>query len=399
MGIRDKTKRAFQIIQDKGTLGLIHHVRKSYRLGKYRRRGQKLNSKFGWRSNRHIVVIESDDWGAERVAGPDAVKELEGTNYFPRNSHIIHDGLETADDVTKLCDVLNNYRDIHGNPAVLTANFVLSNPDFSAIKKDMYTKFHAKPIDQGWNHEPNSEALWKSYKEGISSGVIVPQLHGIRHCCSDAWLKNLRSGDKLLLKAFDLKMIGEIESGLRIGGLSLGPIYHADNDRIRQLVSDGVRAFVRIFGAESRTTIAPCYGWRSPETELALLDNNIYVMQGREYQHLPNGKMKSHYTGEYDSTGMLYLCRNCILEPLSDRTNIEDCIAQISQAFQKGLPAIICTHRYNYTSRVSSKVRDRGLLILDDVLRQATKIFPDIEFLSSDKLGLEIINDDKKIKM
>jgi hypothetical protein len=212
------------------------------------------------------------------------------------------------------------------------------------------------------------------------------------------WLKNLRSGDRLLWKAFDFRMVGEIGNRMGIGGLSLGPIYYADNDRIRKLVSEGARTFVRIFGVESRTTVAPCYGWRSPETELALLDNNICVMQGREYQHLPNNKMNLHYTGEYGSTGMLYLCRNCTLEPLSDHTEVEDCIAQISQAFRKGLPAIICTHRYNYTSRISSKVRDRGLLVLDGVLRQATKMFPDIEFLSSDKLALEIINDDKKLK-
>ncbi|MFH0982610.1 MAG: hypothetical protein V2A79_13890 [Planctomycetota bacterium] len=40
---------------------------------------------------------------------------------------------------------------------------------------------------------------------------------------------------------------------------------------------------------------------------------------------------------------------------------------------------------------MATHVRDRGLAILDGVLREVTRRFPEVEFLSSDKLALRIL--------
>ncbi len=371
---------------------VVRRVRKSQRLRWYRRRGRILNYRYGWRTKRLILVIESDDWGAEHIPGPKAFEKMKKTGLLCSDSHGMYDGLETADDIDKLCDILSSHKDSDGNPAVITANFIMANPDFSAIRESHYSNFKAKPIDVGWSHEPTVKTLWQKYRTGINCGLIVPQLHGIYHFCPAEWMERLRQQDPATLQAFYLQMIGEKEDAAGIGVQSMAPIYHGTAEAIKQFVADGTQTFKRIFGMNSVTTIAPCYAWRSRETEESLLTHNICAMQGREYQYLPDGGVKLHYTGERDPGGMLYLVRNCMLEPISAGTTVEQCVGQISWAFQHNFAAILCSHRLNYTSRVSTDTRDKGLMVLDGVLKQVKQKFSNVEFLSSDKLALRILS-------
>jgi len=392
MEVMKKAQIFLRVLRQNGMAAVFRRVHKSQRLRWYRRRGQKLNCRFGWRSQRPILVIESDDWGAEHIPGPKALAAIKAVDGFPAESVSNFDSLETAEDVERLCDVLNSCEDGDKKPAVITANFVMANPDYSAIRENDFRVFKPKLIDEGWNHEADGQALWREYRAGIENNLIVPQLHGIVHFCPDEWLQRLRQADAVSLKAFDWKMIGEHEDAAGIGIQSMAPIYHADAKVIKQLVNDGAQAFKRIFGMDSITTIAPCYGWRSPETEQAFLAHNIRVMQSREYQHLPGGNVKLHYTGERGPGGMLYLVRNCMLEPISAGTTVEQCISQIVWAFEHNFPAILCSHRINYTSRVATEVRDKGLAVLNSVLKQVKEKYSDVEFLSSDELVLKILS-------
>lgn len=396
MSLMKKAQIFVRVLQQNGISGVFSRISKSQRLRWYRRRGQRLNYRYGWRSKRPVLVIESDDWGAEHIPGPEVLAKMKKIGLLGSDSHSMFDSLETTGDVDKLCGVLSSYKDGDGNPAVMTANFIMANPDYSAIKDSGYSSFKSKPIDSGWNHEPEAETLLQKYREGIKSGVIVPQLHGMLHFCADIWMESLRQGDQQTLKAFDLQMIGEKEDASEIGIQSMSPIYHSSAEAIKQLIDDGTEAFNRIFGNDSITTVAPCYGWRSDETEGLLLSRNVLAMQGREYQHQPDGSMKSHYLGEYGVGGILYLVRNCILEPIGANTKVEQCVGQILWAFQHDLPAIVCSHRINYTSRVASSVRDKGLAVLDGVLKQVTEKYSDVEFMSSDKLALRILSDNQQ---
>jgi len=395
MSLMKKAQIFVRVLHQKGISGVFCRISRSQRLQWYRRRGKRLNYRYGWRSKRPVLVIESDDWGAEHIPGPEVLAKMKKIGLRGTDSHGMFDGLETADDVDKLCDILSSYKDGDGNPAVMTANFIMANPDYSAIKDSGYSGFKSKPIDSGWNHEPEAKTLLQKYREGIKGGVIVPQLHGMLHFCTDIWMENLRQSDQQTLKAFDLQMIGEKEDASGIGIQSMSPIYYSNAEVIKQLIDHGTGAFNRIFGKDSITTVAPCYGWRSNETEELLLSRNVLAMQGREYQHQPDGSMKLHYLGEYGVGGILYLVRNCTLEPIGADTTVEQCVGQIKRAFQHGLPAIVCSHRINYTSRVASEVRDKGLAVLDGVLKQVTEKYGDVEFMSSDKLALRILSENQ----
>ena len=393
MGLISKAGIALSTFRQSGVSGVIRRFGKSQRLQWYRWRGQRLNYRLGWRTKRPILVIESDDWGSEHIPGPKAIEKMKEMGLFLSDSHGMFDSLETADDIDKLCDILNSHKDGDGNPAVMTANFIMANPDYVAIRESNYSSFKAKPIYSGWNHEPDAKTMLQKYREGINCGVIVPQLHGMLHFCPDVWMENLCRGDPETLKAFDLQMIGEKEDASGIGIQSMSPIYHESGQAIRQLVREGIETFRSCFNIDSFTTIAPCYCWRSDETEQALLACGIRVMQGKEYQYLPDGSVRPHYIGQRGPGGILYMVRNCVLEPISAGTTVEQCISQIEWAFQHSLPAVLCSHRTNYTSRVATEVRDKGLAVLDGVLKQVKEKFGDVEFLSSDKLALRILSE------
>ena len=366
-------------------------MRARWRKSWYGWRSRSLNYKKGWRSKQPILVIESDDWGAEHVPGADALEEMKkGTSAF-ESCYLNYDGLERPEDIERLCEVLRTYRDANGRPAVMTMNFVMANPDFKAVEQSGYSVFRAKTIDEGFNHEPEGDRLRKSYRRGIEGGMLVPQLHGQLHFCPDDWLERLRQGEAGTLKAFKLRMVGENSNANGIGIQSMAPIYHTSKESIRHLVEEGVRTFRQVFNMSSLTTIAPCYAWRTPETEQALLSNGVLAMQGREYQCLPNGSVKPHYSGELGPGGILYMIRTCRLEPISARTSVDECFAQIRDAFARRVPAVLSSHRVNYTSRVDRSIRDKGLATLNGVLKRVTQAYPDVEFLSSDKLALRIL--------
>jgi len=393
MSFSSKVQTALVTFRRDGASEVTRRLRKSVRMRWHRRRGRTLNYKKSWRTKQPVLVIESDDWGAEHIPGPNALREIQEAGFLFEASYHDYDGLETPEDVDRLCELLSNYRDGNGNPAVLTANFIMANPDFTAIKETEYTVFKAKTIDRGWNNEPDSNALWHSYRKGIKEGVFVPQLHGIRHFNPEQWLEKLRCGDSATLKAFSLQTIGENEYPSEIGTESMGPIYHGNDQAIQELVSEGIETFSTCFNMDSFTTIAPCYGWRSPETEEALLSHGVQAMQGGVSQYLPNGKVKLHYLGEHGPAGMLYMVRTCRLEPISAGTSVEECFAQICDAFARNIPAVLGSHRINYTSRVDVRIRDKGLAVLDGVLKRVIQAYRNVEFLSSDKLALHILQE------
>ncbi len=369
-------------------LKTISRIRKSLRIRYHQKLSKYLTQKNGWRSENPILVIESDDWGAEHVPSYDVIKKVLAGG---EPSDYDFDGLESSDDIEKLCDILSSCRNLKGNRPVFTANFIMSNPDYLEIKKSDYKSFVYKTISDSFNHEVNSSVLWKSYKQAISRGLFVPQLHGLFHFNVRRWMEKIKNQEPDTMKAFDYMMVGrtEDESGIGISGMA--PIYHAEEQEIRKLIEAGTKLFENVFGIKSFTSIAPCYAWASPLTELLFRQFGVNAIQGKEFQYLPNKKIKSHYLGEIGPGGVIYLTRNCVLEPVVGKTTAKECFKQITFAFRNNLPAIICSHRINYTSRVNKEKRELGLKTLHEVLQKVVVCFPNVEFLSSDQLAKKIL--------
>ena len=75
-------------------------------------------------------------------------------------------------------------------------------------------------------------------------------------------------------------------------------------------------------------------------------------------------------------------------EPFEDARHdwVGQAIGQIREAFFFNTPAIVSTHRVNYVGGLDVANRDRNLALLDKLLLEIQKRWPDVEYMSSDEL-------------
>ena len=88
----------------------------------------------GWRTKRHIVVIESDDWGSIRMSSLENFnKMLKAGMREDRNHYNTYDALESNTDLEELYNVLLKFKDSTGRHPVMTGVTVVANPVFDKI--------------------------------------------------------------------------------------------------------------------------------------------------------------------------------------------------------------------------------------------------------------------------
>ena len=205
----------------------------------------------------------------------------------------------------------------------------------------------------------------------------------------------LRANDPEIIWAFDHQMISTadaVEERNHYAYMDAFNYKMKDSNDVHTIVREAVQLFESIFGFSSRTFVASCYVWNQA-LEYALKQNGISCMQGSWYQWIPSEteagmfEKKVHYNGNI-TEGELHLVRNCLFEHslFGDDSCIDQCLKQIASAFRWGQPAIICSHRVNYMGRIDQSNGDKGLQLLDSLLQQILKLWPDVQFISSDKL-------------
>jgi hypothetical protein len=102
-------------------------------------------------------------------------------------------------------------------------------------------------------------------------------------------------------------------------------------------------------------------------------------------------KKVDKFWGDQDKYGMTYWRRNCIFEPYKGNKNpIDSCLEEIEIAFKCGKPAVISSHRINYTSRIDENHRNNSLALLDNLLTKIIEKYPDVEFMNSEQLAKTI---------
>ena len=139
-----------------------------------------INERRGWKTDRHIVVIESDDWGSIRTSSLQALGRLKdkGVN-FSDASFNRYDTLATNDDLELLMEVLSSIKDIKNNPAKITFNCCLTNPDFDKIKASNYTQYYyeligdAVPVREVIGLKGDEEGVMVITREEFYSGAYL----------------------------------------------------------------------------------------------------------------------------------------------------------------------------------------------------------------------------------
>ena len=364
----------------------------------------------GWRTDRHLVVIESDDWGSVRMPSREVYEQFlkEGIR-VDRDPYCRYDNLATKEDLEILFETVASVRDKNGRPAVLTADTVVANPDFRKIREADFREYYYEPITVTMKNSPAHANVFEVWKEGMEAGVFHPQFHGREHLNVQKWLNVLREGkDRITRRAFDLGTFGLTSHvSPEIQGNYMGAFDSAlqeDVERYGVIIREGLDLFESLFGYRSSSFIATTYTW-SPLIEPYLKSNGVKYLQGLVTQHIPLDKghtfvyKKTNFQGRRSSSGLIYLMRNCFFEPAQygDKYDfVDECLSRIKCAFRWGKAAVICAHRLNFIGNIDSTNRDKNIVMFRKLLAEIVKHWPDVEFVTSDELG-QLVEKRKKV--
>lgn len=354
----------------------------------------------GWRTNRKIVVIESDDWGSIRMPSRQVYDTLKNEGFkVDQDPFLKYDSLASESDLTNLFEVLSSVKDKNGDHARITANTIMANPDFEKIRAADFSTYYFEPFTKTLSRYPNHTKSFALWKEGMNSGIFHPQFHGREHINVGRWMKALQNNDSNMRRAFDLEMISisSEPSEMRFGYMEALDYFSPEEKAEKPaIVEEGLELFHQTFGYASRSFIASCYVWDN-EIEHVLHKNGVQFIQGVAQQLLPNTKNDAHsfkksyhYIGQKNKMSQLYLTRNAYFEPCllpDDTDHIGYCMKRMEIAFKMKKPAIIASHRLNYIGGIHSENRDRNLKIFRDLLFKITQKWPEVEFMTSDELG------------
>lgn len=346
-----------------------------------------------YRTDRHIVVFESDDWGSIRMSGKTAWDKLLAQGYsVNKRPYERFDILESVEDIEALFDILRKYADSQGHHPVLTANMLMTNPDFEKIRENGFSQYVYEPIEATYNRYYGNSKVLDLMREGKTEGLFMPQSHGREHFNVAKWMKSLQSRDEDTMTAFDYNMCGIApKAHPELGNQMMGAL-RASSEReqieMEHMVEEGLKLFEELWGFSSKTFVAPTYAWND-RIEQVLARGGVKLIQAARASK-PTFKQSSkyYYSGQKNKNGLIYSVRNCIFEPANASGDEADrTLSQIEHAFRHNRLAIVCTHRINYVGGLHEQNRTKNLQLLDKLLQSIVNQWSDVSFLSSDKLA------------
>ena len=350
----------------------------------------------GWRTNKKIIVFESDDWGSIRMPSLKAFKklkfaglDLKGTDAERYNKN---DNLATKTDLENLFEILLKYKDTNGNHPVITAVTIVANPDFRRIKESDFQEYYYEPFTETLKKFPGCEQSFEFWRKGMENHIFIPQMHGREHLNVTAWMKALREGDKHTLLAFEEGVTGFVPS-------MYPKVYYQaaflpgephETDLHKQIIIEGLTLFEQLFGYKAKYFVPP-NGPFNNTLNSVLVENGITCRSSAKIQNEPlgNGKYRKviHWLGQRDKSGLKYITRNCFFEPNTPRKDwVDSCKNDIKISFNWSKPAIISSHRVNYIGSLNPPNRDNGLKQLDNLLKKIIKTWPDVKFITTTEL-------------
>ena len=367
---------------------------------------RNLTNALGWKTNRKIIVIESDDWGSIRMPNQKVRENFIKKGYdLGNNPYCKYDTLANTDDLNALFDVLTKFKSDSGHHPKITFNTVVANPDFEKIRASNFKEYSYEPFTTILKNYYPKEDVFGLWQEGIEACFIKPQFHGREHVNVPKWLEELRKQNKPILDAFNYSFWGLPYDIYQPNSLNIQASYDSENKKdtefYKDSISEGLELFETIFKFRSKSFIANNYVWAS-ELNYTLKENGVDYLQGMKYQKFPivnpnkTRAKKSLYTGLINTNHQIHLVRNCVFEPSQypNQDNVSKCMSQINQAFVFNKPAIITMHRLNFIGALSEKNRNQNHQDLKSLLSKIIQKWPDVEFMASDELG-DLIKENK----
>lgn len=357
----------------------------------------------GWRTNRKIVVIESDDWGSIRMPSLAVYQELkkQGINVHSGDNNRFNtlDTLASKQDFEQLYATLSAHRDRLGNYPIITALCLSANPDFTQIAESNFEVYFFEPVTATLQKYDRLDA-WQMWKQGEKERLFYPEFHGREHLNVRVWMRALKQGDAATIEAFKKRFWGFKPQNQY--NISYQAAFDLDERAAlplqKEIIKNGLQLFEQLHGRKARFFVPPNGAIHQEIIDTAVAEGIQYVSTPKIHREPQgNGKFKKKYKflGTKGALGARYLTRNCFFEPSyhGKGFSTEDCLQQIGAAFALWKPAVISTHRVNYVGGLSPKNAIFGNQELDRLLHNILKYWPDVEFMTSTQLGDLIKND------
>lgn len=350
----------------------------------------------GFRTDRKIVVFESDDWGSIRMPSEEVFKNLSKSGIpVEKSPYCKFDSLESNSDLEILFEVLTSHKDFKGNHPIITANTVVANPDFEKIEESSRQEYFYEPFTETLKKYPNHDNVFNLYKQGMNEKIFFPQFHGREHVNIEIWMDLIQTNSDFQL-AFENKMWG-LSNDIFPNFKSIQATYDSKNEELmKESIVSGLALFEHIFGYKSESFIANNFIW-DVSLDKILAENGIKHLQGMKYQKLPKennkpSKLIRHYLGERNIHDQIYSIRNCSFEPSNDGRKYENTLEEIENAFFWKKPAIISTHRINFIGSLDKNNQKENVIEFENLIKNILKKWPEVEFMDTMTLDKIIRN-------
>lgn len=355
---------------------------------------KNISNFFGWRTNRKIVVIESDDWGSLRMSSQQAYSSLSKKGITLDKGagarYNAYDTLASESDLEHLFEVLKTVKDKNENYAKITAVSVVANPDFDKIRKNKFAQYYYEPFTETLSRygRENAFILWK---QGKQENIFFPEFHGREHLNVQFWLRALQQKDKETLLAFDEEVWGFTRKEGKGFQAAFDIEYLSDLEQQKNILSTGLKLFYDLHGYSAKFFVPPNGHINNSLEKVAASAGVMYISTPKIQQEvLGEGRIKKHfrYLGKRNIYDQIYITRNAFFEPSGAKNDqINSCLREIEIAFKFKKPAIISSHRVNYIGSLDEKNRLNSLKQLSQLLKNIIVKWPEVEFMSSSEMG------------
>jgi hypothetical protein len=165
-----------------------------------------------------------------------------------------------------------------------------------------------------------------------------------------------------------------------------------DTRKLRTVLSEGLMLFEKLLGYKA-SFFTPANGLFSHQLYQTLLQHEINYINVGKIDKEPLGQKKYkrgfHYLGQKNFLNQRFIVRNALFEPNEPASFdwVERCLNDIKIAFRWNKPAIISSHRVNFSGYLIPENRGASLRKLELLIRSILKIWPDTEFICMYSLG------------
>lgn len=357
----------------------------------------------GWSTSRKILVIEADDYGSIYMPSKTVFNKLSKVDSsILQSKYCKYDNLESSSDLESLLEALSVFKDINGQSAKLTPFFNPANPDIASIKKTglaSYKYFNYTKSQEFIYGNTDVDALWRN---ALQSNLLQPQYHGREHVNVPLLMQLLKNNPEFD-KYFDENFYHpKVKLYPLFKSLRAAFFFREESEKmyLKKSLKEGITLFKDYFNYSPKV-FCPSNGVFHDDFKSTLSSEGIKAVVESGVRKIPDGrggqKTKRKFVfGKYEKQyNTLRYSRNVVFEP--NQTGIDKAVSKalntMEQVYRWNKPAVIATHRVNFSGEFDEKNRSNGLKALKQLIMKAQAKWPEIEFMHSAELTNLILED------